>query len=134
MTKLNLTLTESKELLTLMKTSHNTLSKSKYFDVSRLSESIQHKIASLPVEVENSSYTSYNSMAFVRFEVIGHEFEIGLGECDVRYSDYKYDSELDAHVTEEGEEIDPDSYAEEFADQLWSTCDVEYLTLYFQAA
>ena len=134
MEKLNLTLNESKTLLTLMKNGHSTFSKQRYFSLFSMPKSILEKIANIDVEVENSSYTVYENHAFIRFEALGHEFELSLGECDIKYSDYKYSDDLDAYVDDDGNEIDSDMYAEQFAKDLWSMLEIEHLTAYYEAA
>lgn len=54
--------------------------------------------------------------------------EIGLGSVDLEDSDYQYIDRQ--YVTEDGEPVDSDAYAEETLDQLWKTIEIQHLDVY----
>lgn len=105
-----------------------------YTNFKNLPKEAQKILLDTPVEVESSSYTVYESTAFIRNEVSFDdryfEAEITLGSVDIKDSDYEYDDELDEYVDDEGEVIDSEEYAESMAQELPSYVEIENLNVY----
>ena len=105
-----------------------------YVSFMKLPKEVQKKLEDTKYEIEKSSYTVGKSTLFVRTEVDLNgkrwDAELTLGSVDVSDSDYKYDTEQNAYVDDQGREVDADEYAEHTADELYAVTDLDGLDVY----
>jgi len=105
-----------------------------YTNFQNLPVEAQKILLDTPVEVERSSYTVYESTAFIRntisFDDRYFEAEITLGSVDIKHSDYKYDDELNEYVDDEGRVIDSENYANLMVEELLEYIEIENLNVY----
>lgn len=105
-----------------------------YVSFSDLPKEAQEKLKAAEVEVERSSYTLGEDMAFIRAEVEVNgkiwNAEISLGSVDIRNADYEWDDEENAYVDEEGRPIDSNAHAEYMASELAAMSELEHQDVY----
>ena len=109
----------------------------KYFELNKLPQKLVEKIAEYMVnnsEIENSSYTGGENLAFTRFDIeINNQLlncELSLGSVDIRHSDYNYCDENSCYIDEDCNEMNEDEYSEQFLKDLLSVIESENLTVY----
>lgn len=119
----------------MLKLNNTFKSKVYYTNFENLPKEVQEQFRDSEVLVENSRYTVFTDMAFLRLsnvEINGRFFdlELSLGECGIENSDYNFDSDMNCYVDDDGQEIDSDLYAEQFANNIFSVIELENLNVY----
>lgn len=114
---------------------HSTLKSDTYYtNFSNLPKAAQELLENTPAEVENSKYTVYEDMAFIRNRIIVdnkiYDAEISLGSVDIKNSDYEYDSKKDEYIDDEGRVVDKDKYAEWMTEELCAVTDLQHQDVY----
>lgn len=103
-----------------------------YVEFNRLPVKAKKILYDAKPEIENSRYTVFRNYGYIRAKVEVNNMlwdaEIGLGSVDLEDSDYQYIDRQ--YVTEDGEPVDSDAYAEETLDQLWKTIEIQHLDVY----
>lgn len=107
-----------------------------YTPFDKLPKKAQDILRHTKPEIENSRYTVYEDMAFIRNEVEVNgaywEAEISLGSVDIRHSDYEFDDSQDKYVDDQGRVVDSDEYAEQLLDDLMSVIELENTDVYLE--